>query len=92
MSLGGRLSNALDNPTRRRWNPLSNALDKAAGHPDFRLSNALDKTVGAALWGPFPLGEPPGAEQQFSPEGPVQPALRRFRVRENTQEVAMAPE
>ena len=93
MSSGRPLSNALDRPRRGPETALSNALDKPVGTRQFALSNALDKPSGGAFSRPPRFGAPPDPRGQKSPlEGPVLPALRRFRVRANAEEVSMAPE
>ena len=93
MSSGCPSSNALDKPRRGPETTLSNALDKPVGARQFALSNALDKASGTAFSWPPQIGEPPDPRGQKSPlEGPVLPALRRFRVRANAEEVSMAPE
>ena len=70
---------------------LSNALDRPVMGTESTLSNALDKVVRSGFSRPPGAGAPPGSRATDThPEGPVQPALRRFGVRTNAEEVSHA--
>jgi hypothetical protein len=89
-----RLSNALDTGSRvphlALKLTLSNALDKAVGRRVLRLDRGVSNALDTREAGPrAPSGPPPWRRQLTTPEGPVLPALRRFGVPENTQEVRM---
>ena len=71
---------------------LSNALDNAPAGVRRALSNALDTLVWGSGRGHPQRGVPPDPRgHTLHHEGPVKPALRRFRVHANRKEVAMAP-
>ena len=73
--------------------PVSNALDNSQGASRLRLSNALDTPIWGGRRGHPRRGAPPDARgRTLHHEGPARPALRRFRVTANCEEVAMAPE